>query len=101
MAERGYAGGVIVQNRAILLGLRSPQRTLCPAVWDIFGGHITAVEHPEQALFRELEEELGIVPVRCWLAADQLVSIDGIAHLRLAHPSYPQLFTRIIRQRVL
>lgn len=56
------AGGVIVYGRRVLLGRRAATRSFYPDVWDIFGGHLEPGEGPEQALVRELEEELGIVP---------------------------------------
>lgn len=51
---------LIVQGERILLGKRSPERAFWPNVWDVFGGHIEPDEQPEQALVRELQEELGI-----------------------------------------
>ena len=53
---------LIVQADRILLGLRSPERVLYPAVWDMFGGHVEPGEGPLQTLIRELQEELGITP---------------------------------------
>jgi mutator protein MutT len=54
--------GILVRDDKILLGLRSPTRAFYPDVWDMFGGHIEAQEQPEQALVRELQEELDITP---------------------------------------
>lgn len=56
------AGGVLVQDGRILLGHRRPDRTYYPGAWDIFGGHCEHGESPEQALVRELVQELGIRP---------------------------------------
>jgi 8-oxo-dGTP diphosphatase len=55
-------GAIIICAGKVLLGRRSADRSFYPNVWDIFGGHIEAGEQPEQALLRELREELGIVP---------------------------------------
>ena len=56
------AGGLIVRQGRILLGLRSPDSEAYPNVWDVFGGHVEDGETVEQALVRELQEELDIVP---------------------------------------
>lgn len=53
---------LIVQSQKILLGQRSPGRAFWPGVWDLFGGHVEPGEHRDQALVRELQEELGITP---------------------------------------
>ena len=53
-------GAFLTQNASVLLGKRSIQRTFYPNVWDVFGGHVEAGESHEQALERELMEELGI-----------------------------------------
>jgi 8-oxo-dGTP diphosphatase len=55
-------GAVIVQHASILLGKRSAERDFYPNVWDVFGGHIEPGESHQQALERELLEELGISP---------------------------------------
>ena len=56
------AAAMIVRNSKILLGKRAPGQLLYPDVWDLPGGHLEIGETPDQALIRELEEELGIVP---------------------------------------
>src|SRR5215207_586529 len=53
---------LIVRSGKILLGRRSAERVFYPDVWDLFGGHVEPGEECEQALVRELEEELGITP---------------------------------------
>jgi len=53
-----------VKNCAVLLGLRNSQSELYPDTWDVFGGHCEEGETIEEALVRELKEELGIHPTR-------------------------------------
>ena len=65
-------GALITGQSALLLGQRSPARALCPDVWDVFGGHVEKYEQPEQALVRELKEELGIVST-AWRYLDTVV----------------------------
>lgn len=57
-------GGLLAQNGAILLGKRAPTRALAPDAWDVFGGHVKLGERAEEALVRELNEELGIHATR-------------------------------------
>lgn len=59
---RVTAGGALIKDGKILLGLRSAGRAYYPDTWDVFGGHVEDGESPEEALIREIEEELGIVP---------------------------------------
>lgn len=66
-------GGIIVHERRVLLGRRAATRSFYPNVWDIFGGHLEPDEEPEQALVRELEEELGIIPASWSLLATHSV----------------------------
>ena len=51
----------LVRNRRVLLGHRSPERRWYPDVWDVLGGHLGSGESPQEALVRELNEELGVI----------------------------------------
>lgn len=57
---------IIVRSRQVLLGQRSASREFYPGVWDIFGGHVEPGEEKQEALIRELQEEIGITPTR-WI----------------------------------
>ena len=61
---RVTSGGVLVQNNRVLLGRRRCDRNYYPGAWDIFGGHCENGETPEEALVRELMQELGVTPQR-------------------------------------
>ena len=58
------AGGILLQERQILLGKRSPDREFYPDVWDVVGGHCLNEEDPAHALVRELEEEIDVMAVK-------------------------------------
>ena len=65
-------GALLVDDRQrVLLGLRAPHKKAWPNHWDAIGGKVEAGETPEQALIREVREEIGVVP----LAFQQLASI--------------------------
>jgi 8-oxo-dGTP diphosphatase len=51
-------------NRRILIGQRRREDT-SPLKWEFPGGKIEETEEPEEALARELREELGATLVRC------------------------------------
>ncbi len=53
-------GGLLVRDGRVLLGLRSADAAWLAGAWDVFGGHVEPGESAEQALVRELREELGI-----------------------------------------
>ena len=55
------AGGLLCRQGRLLLGKRSARRRAYPGVWDVLGGHVEAFETAEQALVRELREELGVI----------------------------------------
>ena len=60
--EIGIAGGLLCCRGRLLLGKRSARRRAYPGVWDVPGGHVEADETAEQALVRELREEIGVTP---------------------------------------
>ena len=53
-------GAFVVKEGRVLLGRRSDDCDWLAGAWDVFGGHVEAGESAEQALVRELLEELGI-----------------------------------------
>ena len=56
-------GALLVKDGRILLGRRRDDCDWLAGAWDVFGGHVEEGESGEQAIARELDEELGIVPV--------------------------------------
>lgn len=71
--DHQVVGAVLVANDKVLLCRRSTGRASYPGVWDIPGGHIEEGEGPEEALRRELKEELGINLPEC--SADRLAVV--------------------------
>jgi 8-oxo-dGTP diphosphatase len=64
MTHHEVVAALIVQENRILLGQRSAHRMLYPDVWDLFGGHVEPGEQQQEALVRELQEELDIIPTQ-------------------------------------
>lgn len=58
-----YACGIPFLNNRVLLGFRAAHRRIYPYRWDVLGGKVEAGESLEEALARELAEEIGIVPL--------------------------------------
>lgn len=54
--------GLLVRNGQVLMARRCANRRLYPNTWSFPGGHVETGETLEQALQRELFEEIGIVP---------------------------------------
>jgi mutator protein MutT len=52
--------GALVREGRVLLAHRGPDKQAFPDVWDLPGGVVEAGESEEQALERELREELGV-----------------------------------------
>ena len=65
----------MVRNGSVLLGRRRDDCDWLAGAWDVFGGHIEPGESEPEALRRELDEELGIVPTQ----VQRLESISGAA----------------------
>ena len=61
--KRAAIAALVCEGK-ILLGKRSPDKSLDPLRWALFGGHVRAGEAPDAAVVRELKEELGITPLR-------------------------------------
>jgi 8-oxo-dGTP diphosphatase len=61
--------GILLKKDLVLLAKRSDTRRVYAARWSFPGGHVEAGESYEQALSRELQEEIGIVPLEYQLAA--------------------------------
>lgn len=59
---RECVAAFIIRDEKVLLGRRSETRPFYPNIWDCFGGHLKTNETLENALHRELFEELGITP---------------------------------------
>jgi 8-oxo-dGTP diphosphatase len=89
MVAAALVGAVLIRNGAILLGKRAPTRAFYPGVWDVFGGHVEPHESPEQALVRELQEEIAITP----LAFAEVAFMDvAVATVEDAPPEPPQSY---------
>ena len=59
--HRAIYGFIFNEKGEVLLQKRSQSKKLWPGLWDITaGGHVLAGEFGEQALIREVKEELGI-----------------------------------------
>ena len=58
-----YACALIIRDSRALLGRRAHFRGSYPNCWDFIGGKVEDGETPEQALVRELGEEIAISPL--------------------------------------
>jgi 8-oxo-dGTP diphosphatase len=54
---------VLLRANEVLLARRSPTRKAYAGLWSFPGGHVEEGESLEQAMHRELQEEVGIVPL--------------------------------------
>lgn len=55
-----YAAAVLLEDGKVLLAKRTATRSNYPGIWDFVGGHCEPGETFEEALRRELVEEIGI-----------------------------------------
>ncbi|WP_345751428.1 (deoxy)nucleoside triphosphate pyrophosphohydrolase [Microbacterium rhizophilus] len=79
--EIHVVGAVIVRDGLVLCARRGPDQSL-PGMWEFPGGKIEADETPEDAVVREIQEELG-----CKIRVDSPLGVHsheypfGIVHL--------------------
>jgi 8-oxo-dGTP pyrophosphatase MutT (NUDIX family) len=59
----------ISQDGKVLLGLRAARKKGWPCHWDTVGGRVETGESLEEALVREVREEVGVTPTRFRLMA--------------------------------
>lgn len=60
MTNHQVVAVILRQADRLLLCHRAPTRRWYPDVWDFPGGHVEPEERPEEALRREILEELGV-----------------------------------------
>ena len=68
------------RNGRLLIYLRDNKSDIpFPDHWDFFGGHLESEETPDQALVREVEEELGVT-LKEWKLFRTYVCTQGDAY---------------------
>jgi 8-oxo-dGTP diphosphatase len=77
---RAASCAILFRDGRILLGKRSPHRRLYPNCWDAIGGHVEAGETVQQALMREVEEEIGLAPIR-YREIDRIAAGLAVYHM--------------------
>jgi 8-oxo-dGTP diphosphatase len=76
-APKQVAIAILYQAERYLLQLRDPLPTIVyPGQWGLFGGHLETLETPEDAIWRELKEEIGYTPPTLTLFTQH---IDAVA----------------------
>ncbi|MER8771494.1 NUDIX hydrolase [Mesorhizobium sp. M0960] len=53
---------LVYHDRKVLMGLRATWKSAWPGHWDTIGGRVEAGETLEEALVREIQEEIGVTP---------------------------------------
>jgi 8-oxo-dGTP diphosphatase len=61
-----------------------------PNHWDLFGGHLEEHENPQQALVREVREEVG-VELECWNLFRVYHCTEGDAYPNIKHIYWAQI----------
>jgi 8-oxo-dGTP diphosphatase len=80
-----YAAALVVQDGRVLMGYRSASKKAFPSTWDSIGGRVEPGESIDEALVRELQEEIGITPTD-WSHLETVSGIEtyeGPAHLHI------------------
>lgn len=86
-----YAAAVLLDNEKVLLAKRTITRSNYPGIWDFVGGHCEIGETFEEALKRELLEEIGIEPIEVVLLMVVDESPDFILNLFLVTKWYGEV----------
>lgn len=60
---RQIVNAVFVGPEGVLLARRSPHRKNYPDCWSFPGGHVESGESLDEALLREIDEELAVLPL--------------------------------------
>ncbi len=76
---RDIVNGLLLQRDSILLAHRSQTRSNYPGTWSFPGGHVEGGETLEEALVRELNEEVGVQPTS-WRQLDSFIYNSGEAN---------------------
>ncbi|MGH3154465.1 MAG: NUDIX domain-containing protein [Streptosporangiaceae bacterium] len=77
MEDHHVVAVILLRAGQVLLCHRSPGRRWYPDMWDFPGGHVLPGERPEDALRREVAEELG-------------AELDGVEGVPVLHRIDPQ-----------
>ena len=78
MSDSAVIGLILVNEYALVLPRKEKQ-----GWYGLPGGKIENLESHEQALLRELDEELGIIPTKYYLVSSELDDWDFITHTYL------------------
>lgn len=62
MNMRQVVNGLLLRNDDVLMAHRSADRSSYPDTWSFPGGHVEPGETLEEALVRELTEEISVLP---------------------------------------
>lgn len=87
--------GLLYRQGRLLLVKRSAHRSAYPGVWDLPGGHVEPGETVEQALARELGEELGVTPTD-WRELTVLRAPAMSSHMALESPTMLSLHVFLV-----
>jgi 8-oxo-dGTP diphosphatase len=79
-------------NSRLLVYLRDDNPAIpFPNHWDLFGGHLEAGESPEQALVREVKEEVG-VELKLWHHFRVYHCTEGDVYPNIKHIYWAQIY---------
>jgi 8-oxo-dGTP diphosphatase len=54
------SNAILLKDKKVLIGKRLKSKKTYAGFWDVFGGHVENNETPEEAMKREVKEELNI-----------------------------------------